>query len=78
MAEETTTEQGLPPYQMLCAYSKNVAYENHLEDTIGTIEVVTKADLVVLGQTILKIDPKQIFDTEVVYTISNGTIVYDG
>ncbi len=69
-------EQGLSAYQMLEIYTKNVAYQNFMEDMIGTVEVGKKADLVVLGEDILKIDPKKISDTEVVYTISNGDIVF--
>lgn len=70
-------EQALTAYQMLEIYTKNVAYQNYMEDLIGTIEVGKKADLVVLSDNILKIDPKQISDTEIVYTISNGRIVYE-
>ena len=69
-------EQGLTAYQMLEAYTKNVAYENFEDSEIGTIEVGKKADLVVLGQNILKCDPTAISDTQVVYTISDGHIVY--
>lgn len=70
-------EQGLTPYQMLEIYTKNVAYQNFMDDLIGTIEVGKLADLVVLSDNILKIDPKEISDTEVVYTISDGKIVYE-
>lgn len=69
-------EQGLTAYQMLEIYTKNVAYQNFMEEEIGTIEVGKKADLVVLGQNILTCDPKAISETEVVYTISNGKIVF--
>lgn len=71
-------EQGLTAYQLLEIYTKNVAYENHIDDKIGTIEVGKLADLVVLGDNILTIDPKLISDTPIVYTISNGVIVYKG
>lgn len=69
-------EQALTPYQMLEIYSKNVAYENFMDSEIGTVEVGKKADLVVLGQNILTCSSKEISDVEVVYTISNGRIVY--
>ncbi len=71
-------EQALSPYQMLEAYTKNVAYENFMEDLTGTIEVGKKADMVVLADNILKIDPAKISDTKIVYTVSNGKIVYTG
>lgn len=70
-------EQGLTAYQMLEIYTKNVAYENFLEKEVGTIEVGKKADLIVLDQNILKIEPKKISDTKVMYTVFNGKIVYE-
>ncbi len=69
-------EQALTPYEMLEAYTKNVAYENFEDKEIGTIEPGKKADLVILSQNILTCDPAAITDTKVVYTISDGRIVY--
>ena len=69
-------EQALTPYQMLEIYTKNVAYQMFLDDEIGTIEVGKKADVVVLSDNILKIDPKKISDVKVQYTIVDGNIVY--
>lgn len=69
-------EEGLSVYQMIEAYTKNVAYENFLEDVIGTVEVGKKADLVVLGSNLLETKPTEIANSPVVYTISNGRIVY--
>ncbi|OUO92187.1 amidohydrolase [Gordonibacter sp. An232A] len=71
-------EQGLSAYQMLEAYTKNVAYQNFMEDIVGTIEVGKRADLVVLDQNILEADPKKISDSKVLYTVSDGRIVYEG
>jgi predicted amidohydrolase YtcJ len=70
-------DQALTAYQMLQAYTTNVAYENFMDDLVGTIEVGKKADLVALDQNILTIDPKAISDTTVLYTISNGRVVYE-
>lgn len=70
--------QGLTAYQMLEIYTKNVAYENFMEDVIGTVEVGKKADLVVFDRNILEVDPKEISDAQVMYTVSNGDIVYGG
>jgi predicted amidohydrolase YtcJ len=71
-------DQALMPYQMLEAYTKNVAFENFMEDMVGTVEVGKKADLVALGQNILTIDPKLISGVKVLYTISDGRVVYTG
>ena len=35
-------EQGLTAYQMLEMYTKNVAYENFMDDIVGTIETGKK------------------------------------
>ncbi|OUO87549.1 amidohydrolase [Gordonibacter sp. An230] len=83
-AEEEATdmhrwpEQGLSAYQMLEAYTKNVAYQNFMEDIVGTVEVGKRADLVVLDQNILEVDPEKISDSKVLYTVSDGRIVYEG
>lgn len=69
-------EEALSVYQMIEAYTKNVAYENFMEEEVGTVEVGKKADLVVLGTNLLEIEPTEIADSPVEYTISNGRIVY--
>ena len=71
-----TPDQALTVYEMLTAYTKNVAYENFWEDELGTVEVGKLADLTVLDQNILEIEPRLISDTKVLYTISDGRIVY--
>lgn len=71
-----TPSQAITPYQALEAYTKNVAYQCFLDDKVGTIEVGKKADLAVLSQDILNCEPKTISDTEVLYTFSNGRLVY--
>lgn len=71
-------EQGLTAYQLLEAYTKNDAYQNFMDDIIGTVEVGKFADLVVLDTNILEADAKAISDTRVIYTISDGRIVYKG
>ena len=71
-------EQGLTAYQLLEAYTKNDAYQNFMDDIIGTVEVGKFADLVVLDTNILEADAKAISDARVIYTISDGRIVYDG
>ena len=71
-------EQGLTAYQLLEAYTKNDAYQNFMDDIVGTVEVGKFADLVVLDTNILEADAKAISDTRVIYTISDGRIVYEG
>ena len=49
-----------------------------MDDIIGTVEVGKFADLVVLDTNILEADAKAISDARVIYTISDGRIVYEG
>jgi hypothetical protein len=61
---------------MIEMYTTKSAYGAFFDDQVGTIEAGKKADLVVLGYNLLTCDVKAISDTPVVYTISDGRIVY--
>ncbi|MBE6466809.1 amidohydrolase [Denitrobacterium detoxificans] len=71
-------EQAFTQYEMLEAYTKNVAYQNFAEDLVGTIEVGKRADLVCLDTDIVSCDPKHMSDARVLFTISDGRIAYEG
>ena len=58
------------------AYTYNTAYANFEEKIKGSIEVGKFADLTVLSKNLLRVPPKDLLTTEVVYTIVNGKIVY--
>jgi len=58
------------------AYTYNTAYANFEEKIKGSIETGKLADLTVLSRNLLKVAPKDLLKTEVVYTIVNGKIVY--
>ena len=59
------------------AYTYNTAYANFEETIKGSIEVGKFADLTVLSKNLVRIPPKELLSTEVVYTIVNGRIVYE-
>jgi len=59
------------------AYTYNTAYANFEETSKGSIEVGKLADLTVLSKNLLRIPPKELLNTEVVYTIVNGRVVYE-
>jgi predicted amidohydrolase YtcJ len=69
-------EQKITVEEALTAYTVNNAYSAYLEARLGTIEVGKYADLVVLSEDILSIDPVTIEDVEVDYTIVEGEIVF--
>ncbi len=58
-------------------FTIDAAYQMHMEDEIGSIEVGKKADLVILDQNIFEIDAYDIHKTEVVLTMMDGDIVYE-
>jgi predicted amidohydrolase YtcJ len=57
-------------------FTIDAAYQLHMEDEIGSIEVGKKADLVVLDENIFEIDAYSIHKTEVVLTMMDGEVVY--
>jgi len=58
-------------------FTIDAAYQMHMEDKIGSIEVGKKADLIVLDQDIFNVDPYSIHETEVVLTLLDGDVVYE-
>jgi predicted amidohydrolase YtcJ len=58
------------------AYTLNTAYANFEEKSKGSIEVGKLADLIVLSKNLLKVAPKELLTTDVLYTIVDGKVVY--
>jgi len=58
-------------------FTIDAAYQLHMEDEIGSIEVGKKADLVVLDQDIFEVDAYDIHKTGVVLTVMDGDVVYE-
>ena len=64
-------------HEALKSYTINNAYAAFEEDVRGSIKEGKLADLAVLDQKLMKIDPKDILNTNVVMTIVDGRIVYE-
>ena len=62
---------------LLRGYTIDAAYQLHMEDEIGSLEVGKKADLVVLDRNLFEIDPYEIHQTKVVMTILDGKTVFE-
>ena len=52
------------------------AWQNRMEDKIGSIEVGKYADLVVLHQNLFEVAPRDITDVKVLATIMNGRFTH--
>jgi predicted amidohydrolase YtcJ len=69
-------EQKISVQEAIRCYTINSAYAAFEENIKGSIEVGKLADMVVLSENILLIDPVRIKDVEVVMTIFDGNIIY--
>jgi predicted amidohydrolase YtcJ len=58
-------------------FTIDAAYQMHMEDEIGSIEVGKKADLIVLDQDIFEVDAYDIHKTLVLLTMLDGEIVFE-
>jgi predicted amidohydrolase YtcJ len=70
-------EQKITVDEALRAYTQNNAYGAFLEGEVGTIERGKRADLVLLSENILRIDPVRIRDAKVDYTVVEGRVVFE-
>ncbi len=57
-------------------YTLGSAFAEYAENVKGSLEPGKYADIVVLSKNPLEIEPEQLFQIEVLYTIINGKIVY--
>ena len=62
--------------EALYAYTWGSSYANFEEERKGSLEPGKLADLTVLSRNLLAIEPREILDTEVLYTIVDGEVVY--
>ena len=63
--------------QMLHSFTINGAYAMFMEDAIGSIEAGKLADIVVLDQNLLAVNPLDIDKVKVVMTFFDGRLVYE-
>jgi hypothetical protein len=70
-------EQRLTMAEAIKHYTLGSAYASFEGDIKGSLEVGKLADMVVLSRDLLRPNPKNIPQTEVLYTILGGKIVYD-
>ena len=68
--EKTTVKEAIEGFTI------NNAYQMHMEDVIGSIEVGKYADFVILEENILEIEPERIHTVKVCETIMDGVSTY--
>jgi len=70
-------EEALTMQEALIGYTRNGAYITFEEDLKGTLEPGMLADMVVLSDDLLTIDPDRILDVEIEKTILGGRVVFE-
>nr|WP_302477282.1 amidohydrolase [Ruegeria atlantica] len=63
--------------QALTAHTINAAHGMGMGNEIGSLEVGKKADLVVVSENLYEIDPNEISEVEILYTIMDGQVTWD-
>ena len=66
-----TVEEGIRLFTI------NAAYQEHMENVRGSIEIGKVADFQVLGEDIFAVEPERISEIPVKMTIVGGRVVYE-
>jgi predicted amidohydrolase YtcJ len=70
-------DQRMSREQALRSYTLDAAYAAFEEQLKGSLEVGKWADVTVLSRDILTIEPREILETQVLYTVVGGDVVYE-
>jgi hypothetical protein len=70
-------DQVITVEEAIKTYTINGAYQDHMEDVRGSIELGKLADFTIIGDNILAIDAHDISDTPILMTIVGGDAVYN-
>lgn len=68
--------QNISVYDAIKAYTVDAAYSSFEENQLGVIKEAAKADLIVVSENPLDIDPEKLLEIEVEQTYMNGKSVY--
>lgn len=69
-------EQAMTRLEALKSYTINNAYGAFEETSKGSLKEGKLADIVILSNNLLTVEPDKILETKVLYTIVNGKVVY--
>ncbi len=70
-------EERITMEEAITGYTAKAAYLTREENVKGTLEPGKLADIIVLSDDLLTIDPEKILDVEVLMTIVNGRVVFE-
>lgn len=70
-------DQRIDVWNALKAITINAAYLYFEEDEKGSLKVGKKADLIIIDENPLTIDPMRLKDIQVIYCYKNGVLVYE-
>jgi predicted amidohydrolase YtcJ len=70
-------EEKITMKEAITGYTAKAAYLTREENIKGTLEPGKLADIIVLSNDLLTIDPEKILDVQVLMTIVNGKVVYE-
>src|SRR4029077_3768697 len=71
------SSQRLTVAKAIEGYTPDAAYAGRREKTEGWRETGKLADLIIVDRNLLEIDPQNIHETKVVFTIVGGEVVYE-
>jgi predicted amidohydrolase YtcJ len=74
--KELGPDERITPFEALRAITADAAWQNFEEDRKGTLETGKLADLVILSEDPMAVDPMRIKDIQVLQTIKEGRTVY--
>jgi hypothetical protein len=70
-------DERLTREEMLRSFTWAGAYAAHAEKDLGTLQAGKLADMVLLSQDVMKVDPKEILSTRAILTVISGEIVHE-
>ncbi len=63
--------------ELLRGYTLNGAYQMHMEDKLGSLEVGKLADLIILEKNLFDVPKDQLSTIQVLFTMMNGQVTHD-
>ena len=78
LSQQSILEERITPFETLRAITAEAAWQNFEEKRKGTLETGKSADMVILSDDPLAVDPMKIKDIQVLETIKEGNSIFIG